>query len=130
MDEDLKIGVHYCSLENKHTGQIYQQNFGKKVSGRYYFSEKDFFFKSAKVFGEDIPKVLERLHADHPRSTYMDTEHDYLEFHPSNISLLRDLDFEIGICYIVMETRQEGEVMRELKVDLTYPDQFDFEKDV
>jgi pyruvate formate-lyase activating enzyme-like uncharacterized protein len=130
IDEDLKIGVHYCSLENKHTGQIYQQNFGKKVSARYHFSEKDFFFKSAKVFGEDIPKVQERLRTDHPQSTFMDTEHDYLEFHPSNIALLKDLDVEVGICYLVMETRQEGEVMRELKVDLTHPDQFNFEKDL
>jgi len=59
IDEGLDIGIHYCSLENKHTGQIYQQNVGKKVSPRYHFSEKDFFFKSAKVFGEDISKVQE-----------------------------------------------------------------------
>ena len=130
IEEDLKIGVHYCSLENKHTGQIYQQNFGKKVPGRYHFSEKDFFFKSAKVFGEDIPKVLERLRQDHRQSTFMDTGHDYLEFHPDQIVLLKDLDLEVGLCYFVVETRQNEEVMRELKVDLVVPEQFDFDKDI
>jgi pyruvate formate-lyase activating enzyme-like uncharacterized protein len=28
LEAGLKLGVHYCSLENKHTGQIYQQNIG------------------------------------------------------------------------------------------------------
>jgi pyruvate formate-lyase activating enzyme-like uncharacterized protein len=130
IDEGLEIGVHYCSLENKHTGQIYQQNYGKKVSGRYHFSEKDFFFKSAKVFGEDIPKVLDRFHASRQQSTFMDTDHDYLEFHPNKIDILRDLDVEVGICYFVLEMREDDEVMRELKVDLVYPAQFDFENDV
>jgi pyruvate formate-lyase activating enzyme-like uncharacterized protein len=130
IDEKLDIGVHYCSLENKHTGQIYQQNYGKKVSPRYHFSEKDFFFKSAKVFGEDIPKTLEFLRAASNQSSFRDTDHDYLEFHVSNIELLRDTDIEVGICSNVMETRNDSDFMRELKVDLTFPDQFDFERDV
>lgn len=130
IDEGLEIGVHYCSLENKHTGQIYQQNFGKKVADRYHFSEKDFFFKSAKVFGEDIPKVLDRYQESQHQSTFMDTDHNYLEFHPSKIDSLRDLNIEVGLCYFVLETREENEVMRELKVDLVYPEQFDFEQDV
>jgi pyruvate formate-lyase activating enzyme-like uncharacterized protein len=130
IDEGLEIGVHYCSLENKHTGQIYQQNYGKEVSGRYQFSEKDFFFKSAKVFGEDIPKVLDRFREHRQYNTFMDTDHDYLEFHPRKIDILRDLEIEVGLCYFVYEIREEDEVMRELKVDLVYPEQFDFEMDV
>ena len=130
IDEGLEIGVHYCSLENKHTGQIYQQNFGKKVPDRYHFSEKDFFFKSAKVFGEDIPKVLEQFRNSGQHSTFIDTDHDYLEFHPSKIEILRDLGIEVGISYFVLETREEDEVMRELKVDLVHPEQFDFERDI
>ena len=130
IDEGLKIGIHYCSLENKHTGQIYQQNFGKNVSPRYHFSEKDFFFKSAKIFGEDIPKVQELLRQAPNQSSYRDTEHNYLEFHVSNIELLKDLPIEIGISYNVMETREHDAYIRELKLDLTYPDQFDFDRDV
>jgi len=41
-----------------------------------------------------------------------------------------DLDIEVGISSYVMETRENDEFMRELKVDLTFPNQFDFEKDV
>ena len=26
LESRLNLGVHYCSLENKHSGQIYQQN--------------------------------------------------------------------------------------------------------
>ena len=26
--QDLRLGVHYCSLENKNTGQVWQQNHG------------------------------------------------------------------------------------------------------
>ena len=55
LQKGLKLGVHYCSLENKHTGQIYQQNNGYKLPKHTYFSRKDYFIKTAKVFGEDIP---------------------------------------------------------------------------
>jgi pyruvate formate-lyase activating enzyme-like uncharacterized protein len=130
IDEPLDIGVHYCSLENKHTGQIYQQNHGEKVSPRYHFSEKDFFFKSAKVFGGDISKVVERFRTSHNQNTLRDTDHDYLEFHVNQIELLKDLELEVGISSNVMETRENNDYLRELKVDLTYPDQFDFEKDI
>jgi pyruvate formate-lyase activating enzyme-like uncharacterized protein len=128
--QKLHMGIHYCSLENKHSGQIYQQNFGKKVSPRYLFSEKDFFFKSAKVFGEDIPQVLDRLNRLGTHDYFLDTQHEYLEFHVSHIPLLIGLDTEVGISSAVMETRQDGEYLRELKVDLTYPRQFDISSDV
>ena len=92
--------------------------------------KKDFFFKSAKVFGEAIPTVLENLRQAANQSTFRDTDHDYLEFHVSNIELLKELDVEVGISSYVMETRENNDYMRELKVDLTYPDRFVFEKDV
>ncbi|NLB88203.1 MAG: radical SAM protein, partial [Syntrophomonadaceae bacterium] len=38
LNQGFKMGVHYCSLENKHTGQVYQQNFGKKVHKFMKFS--------------------------------------------------------------------------------------------
>ena len=51
IEQNLTLGVHYCSLENKFTGQIYQQNFDAKMDKTYRFSEEDFYFKTAKVFG-------------------------------------------------------------------------------
>ncbi len=58
VEQGLKIGVHYCSLENKHTGQLYQQNLGQPLPKTQYFSQKDYFLKTAKVFGKERDAVL------------------------------------------------------------------------
>lgn len=130
IDEDLDIGVHYCSLENKHTGQIYQQNLGKIVSSRAYFSEKDFFYKSAKVFGDDVKRVLKRFNSLGKYECFIDTDHKYLEFHVNKIPLLQEMNLEVGISSAVIEQREGGEHLRELKVDLVYPETFQLEIDV
>lgn len=57
-------------------------------------------------------------------------EYNYLEFHVSKLELLRDLDVEIGISSSVLEQREDGEYLRELKVDLTYPKTFDLALDL
>lgn len=56
----LALGVHYCSLDNKNSGQVYQQNvrFVTDVSLQrafpfHTFDEHDFFVKEAKVFGAE-----------------------------------------------------------------------------
>ena len=130
IDEKLKIGVHYCSLENKHTGQIHQQNRDQGLSKRAYFSENDYFIKTAKVFGLDIPHVL-RVFKKIGYDEYVENmDHDYLEFHVNLINSLRDLPIEVGISTNVNEVRENGNVLRELQIDLTYPDLFDMSTDV
>lgn len=127
-DQDMKMGVHYCSLENKHTGQVYQQNYKYKNSGLTYFSPKDYFLKTAKVFGGDIPRVLKRLKKNRVSPFYLNEEHQFLEFHVKEVKTLKDLDLEIGISSYILEERQDGPCLRELKVDLAYPDTFDIRK--
>ncbi len=128
LEEELSLGVHYCSVENKQTGQIYQQNYGKKLPPTAYFSERDYFIKTAKVFGEDIRPVRELL-----TNLYQDPaleenrEHDYLEFHVEKIPALASLDIEVGISTNVFETRDGETYLRELKVDVTTPQQFRLE---
>jgi TatA/E family protein of Tat protein translocase len=61
LENGLKLGVHYCSLENKHTGQIYQQNVGQKLPATYAFSERDYFWKTVKVFEPDVHRVRRAL---------------------------------------------------------------------
>ncbi len=126
----LKLGVHYCSLENKHTGQIYQQNSGCTLPKRMSFSQKDYFIKTAKVFGEDIPAVKQIF----DRSGYSDYEiseqHNSLEFHINQISSLRKLNIYVGISTSVIETRDTEQVLRELKVDVTTPQSFRLSTDV
>lgn len=129
LQEQLKIGVHYCSLENKQTGQIYQQNHGQKVSPQMFFSPTEYFFKSAKVFGEDIEKVKKVFKKKNVNLFQINTDYQFMEFHVSQIKLLKDLDIEIGISSNVMETREDGKYLRELKIDLTYPKAFDLKKD-
>lgn len=125
LEEKLKLGVHYCSLENKHSGQIYQQNYGRKVRDILYFSPRDYFLKSAKVFGSDIPRAIEAFKKINYHGYHLNKRYHYLEFHVSHIQDLIGLDIEVGISTSVLERRQDGEYLRELKVDLTYPGEFD-----
>lgn len=62
--EDLKLGVHYCSSDNKNTGQIYQQNkafFADEALRNAHpwmrQDEGDRFLKCVKAFGEDALKA-------------------------------------------------------------------------
>ncbi|MBE0410870.1 MAG: radical SAM protein, partial [Anaerolineales bacterium] len=130
IDEGLKIGVHYCSLENKHSGQIYQQNYKQPVPETSYFSHKDYLLKSAKVFGQDIPAAVETFKAKNYQRYSLNQEHNFLEFHVGRIKLLYDTNTEIGISSSVIEDRDGEKVIRELKVDLTTPADFDLSSDV
>lgn len=129
-DEGLKLGVHYCSLENKNTGQIYRQNVEHQPDKIRYFSPKDFFLKSAKVYGRDVSKVKKALHQAGYYSYQYNREYRYLEFHVSQIPKLQNVEVEIGISSTVVEKRKDGNYLRELKLDLTYPKLFNFSTDV
>jgi pyruvate formate-lyase activating enzyme-like uncharacterized protein len=125
LDEKLELGVHYCSLENKHTGEMYQRHFESKLPAHLYFSPRDYFLKSAKVFGHDVRRVLSIFEKQNYRAYQHNRDYDYLEFHPSQIAALKSLDVQIGISTNVMETRADAQVIRELKIDLTTPQIFD-----
>jgi len=130
IEAGLKMGVHYCSLENKHTGQIYQQNFGRRLSPRYYFSPKDYFLKTAKVFGADVRTARKALRRSHTDRRLFDETGNCLELHVRQIEALKGLSVEVALSYNVMETRDDGTFLRELKVDLVHPESFDIERDV
>lgn len=126
----LTLGVHYCSLENKHTGQLYQQNSGKRLPETHYFSQKDYLLKSAKVFGDDVPPVLAAFKQQKFDRYTHSAQHGYIEFHVGKIRTLTDLAIEIGISSSVFEQRDDGQYLRELQVDLTTPAMFDLAHDV
>lgn len=57
----LRIGIHYCSADNRNSGQVYQQNraFDAESGLRARFpwmahDERDRFLKCAKAFGADV----------------------------------------------------------------------------
>ncbi len=126
----LKLGVHYCSLENKHTGQVYRQNKASAASNPYSFSEKDYFLKSAKIFGDDIAVVKEAFRKKGFSRYELYPERNYLEFPVKSIHLLKNADVEIGISTNILEDRNGEKVTRELRIDWTTPQLFEFEKDV
>jgi pyruvate formate-lyase activating enzyme-like uncharacterized protein len=130
LEQKLTIGVHYCSLENKLTGQNYQQNYGRSLPQTACFSDKDYLLKSAKVFGRDISKVLNVFNRNGYRSYQRHREHRYLEFHVDQIQNLTGLDIEIGISTSTLEMRENDLVVRELKIDLTCPQLFDAACDI
>ena len=57
-EHSFRLNVHYCSLENKHFGQVYMQNLGAAAQDRsFVMSEKDFYLKTVKAFGKDISRA-------------------------------------------------------------------------
>ncbi len=130
LDAKLGIGVHYCSLENKHTGEIYQHHYNRRLEDRFYLSPRDYFVKSAKAFGKDVPKVLEVFEQNGYTGYSLNREHHYVEFHVNQIASLGELDVQVGLSTNILEDRPDGEYLRELQVDLTTPQTFDLAKDV
>jgi len=120
----LRLGVHYCSLENKHTGQVYQQNALARQGKPLYFSQRDYFLKSAKVFGEDVVTARNVLDKQGVRAYAVNPEYQGLEFPVNRIKLLRNAVAEVGISSHVLEDRGGETVLRELKVDVTSPEAF------
>lgn len=131
-DRGLSLGVHYCSLENKFSGQIYLQN--APYNNHYpfcTFSQRDYFLKSAKVFGDDVAPV-ERVLLEHGfRHFRKEGDSTSLEFPLSAVGVLKNgfPALELGVSYHVVE-KGEGELsLRELRLDLTTPESFDLETD-
>ncbi len=130
LDAGLSLGIHYCSVENKQTGQLYQQNSSSHIPPTAYFSPRDYLLKTAKVFGRDTAPVralLERNGFDNYR---FDPGNNILDFHVGQIKQLEELDVEIGISSGVIEDRGGESVLRELKVDAVSPKTFDLTVDV
>lgn len=130
LDAGLRLGVHYCSLENKHTGQIYRQNSGHHLPRRIYFSQRDYFLKTAKVFGEDVPVVRQALERAGYADYVMSGQHNSLEFHVGQIGKLKKLNVDVGISSQVIEARGDEQFLRELKVDITTPQTFRLSTDI
>lgn len=69
-EEDLRLGVHYCSADNRNSAQVWLQNrpFSQEAAIRDHYpwlaqDEGDHFLKCAKAFGSDAPRV--RAWAEH-----------------------------------------------------------------
>ena len=124
LDERLRLGVHYCSVDNRHTSQVYAQNILSHRSRVLCFSNRDFFLKSAKAFGDDIAVVKHIFDRNGYDDYRFNPEYQFLEFHASKIKMLNKLDLEVGISTNILEKQNCGIHVHELKVDVTTPKTF------
>ncbi|WP_045518358.1 radical SAM protein [Neobacillus niacini] len=125
-EKNFQLGVHYCSLENKFTGQIFQQNHNQKLDDTYHFSTVDYYFKTAKVFGRDKRKVMKVL--DRKGFMYVqNADYDYLQFPIKAIPYLREKDVGILISSNVVEVDRGNQSIREVHLDWTNAAEYNLE---
>lgn len=124
IEKELKLGVHYCSLENKFTGQIYQQNFDQVLDDTYLFSKKDYYFKTAKVFGAD-KEIVEHVLKENNQPFNKNDKYDFLQFSVKAIEQMEDQDLDILISSNVVENEQQQQNIREVHLEWIKPAQFD-----
>ena len=127
LENNVKMGMHYCSLENKLTSQLYQSNHHIKMSEIEYFSEKDFFLKTAKGYGDDAAKIKEVLDVNKIDHYMYDTSNKVIEFSPTYITLLKDYDMELGLTYLAVDFDEEygRKVLREYQINRVEPKTFE-----
>ncbi|MBP2656735.1 MAG: hypothetical protein H6Q73_4304 [Firmicutes bacterium] len=123
-EQNLTLGVHYCSLANKFSGQIFQQNQLAEKSGLIYLSPKDYFIKTAKVFGKDVQAAMKVFRKQHMTDYELNEDYQYLEFPVSKIFLLKDMTVEVGISTSIMENRCGEIYRRELKIERVFSQDF------
>ena len=129
LERNLKLGVHYCSLENKHTGQLFRQNATVEPPVHHVLSGQDYFLKSAKAFGDDVTAVVQALR-DAKVGFTVDSKYGFVEFPLAAIPHLAGLDVELAVSTKVMEADDEGLRLREVKLELARPATFDPELDI
>lgn len=128
IDEGLRLGVHYCSLENKHRDQVLTQNRQIRFNDpTFVLDSDDFFWKTCKVYGKDVGVVLADLESmpmeGVPKDNLWipwryDKEDDCLQFHPRLRKRVSGLPVVIAISSNILEERADGVVLRELSLKL------------
>jgi uncharacterized protein len=117
IDNKLSLGVHYCSLENKHRDQILQQNRQAHLDKKIWTLDmEDFFYKTVKVFDCDTEPVKEKLNA--AGATYEeDVNGNSISFSVNHLPVVSDLSVVFLISYNVIESKEHGLVVREVKLE-------------
>lgn len=115
LDEGIGIGLHYCSLENKHRSEVRIKN-ERIAEGfpAFEFDEGDFFLKIGKVFGIDVEVARKALEAAGCDGLRFDEEERSLAFPLRYAPLLEGLarpdgtPIEPQVCYFVYECDDDG----------------------
>ena len=118
LDQGFSLGVHYCSLENKHRDQILQQNRQAKLDARTWeLDAQDFFYKTIKVFDADVALVKRCL--DQQGYPYeQDFDEGSLSFAPRHVQHVAQVPAVFARSYNVVEQKGKSLVVREVKLEL------------
>ncbi len=126
LDEGLSLGMHYCSLENKNTAQLFEQNHGGSVSiPPYRFSDADFFYKTVRAFGDDARRAAREL--DRAGEAYeCDEACSMAAFDPALLGLMKPLiadgkDCTLFLSSATIEPTDGGERFREVGLHVIEP---------
>ncbi len=124
-ERQFSIGIHYCSLENKLTSQVYGQNNSVRLSALETWSQEDFFIKTVKVFGKDV-EIAKRIFAqNHVPQERIFVGENYLEFSLADISLLAKSSIEeCCISYQIVESDGQEKYLREIQLDKVSPSDY------
>lgn len=128
VDEGLSLGVHYCSLENKLTGQVFQAN--REQTWKFApaaMSQRDYFLKHAFAYHPESQALMKTFAKKNLRGYSLNEQTGLLAFPVSWIPKLakRHPDMQLGISCNILVERSEGPALRELAVDVTTPAMFD-----
>lgn len=126
VEKNMKMGLHYCSLENKLTSQLYHVNFNVGKNDIEYFSKNDFFIKIAKGYNEDI-NIIKKVLQENKKAYIIYDDDRIIEFNPENIYLLKEYNMELGLAYLAVDydKQLQSKVMREYQIDKVIPSLFD-----
>lgn len=124
LDEGLQLGMHYCSLENKHRSEVRIKN-ERAADGlpAFEFDEGDFFLKLGKVFGPDVDIARRALRAAGCEGLREDEGEQSLAFPLRYAPLLSGLvrmdgsPIEPQTCYFVYETDDEGAYLIDIALE-------------
>lgn len=124
LDEGIDIGMHYCSLENKHRSEIRIKNERiKDAVPIMSFDEGDFFLKCGKVFGIDVDPVRKALDDAGCADLRYDEDEDSLAYPLKYSEMLLDIKrpdmtpIEPQVCYYVYECEDEGAYLVDIAIE-------------
>lgn len=126
VQKGMRLSVHYCSLENKHFGQLYMQNIGaERTNPTYVMSPTDFYLKTIKAFGKDAELAERMLRANRKTNYRYERENGFIQLSPSCASALKGSGMELAISFNVREVREGEACIRELRLDPVKASEFD-----
>ncbi|MDD6786068.1 MAG: radical SAM protein [Eggerthellales bacterium] len=123
MEEEItrgtKLGLHYCSLENKNTAQLYDQNGGgSRAIPLYTFSHRSFFYETLRCFGPDAVILADALDTAGCNHAY-DEENSMVQFAPEDLAAVKAVasSMTLFLASAVIE-RDESGAARFREVDI------------